>query len=92
MAASEEEKQAATQAAAAREVAVKDAAAAQDRCKALEAELTDLCDKHAEEARDRQAEEERMKAWENAVRGRDAELARSAEAQATERGRLEKLE
>ena len=33
-----------------------------------------------------------MKAREDAVRGRDAELARSMEAQATEGGRLEKLE
>ena len=33
-----------------------------------------------------------MKAQEDAVRGRDAELARSVQAQATERGRLEKLE
>ena len=51
--ASEEEKQAATQAAAAREAALKDAAGAQDRGKALKAELKDLCDKHAEEARGR---------------------------------------
>ena len=71
---------------------MKDATVALDRCKALEAELKDLCDKHAEEARDHQAEEERMMAREDAVKGHDTELARSAEAQATERGRLDKLE
>ena len=77
--ASEEEKQAATQAAAAREVALKDAAVAQDRCKALEAELQGLRDEHTKEARDRQVKEEKMKAREDAVRYRDAELTRLAE-------------
>nr|XP_020146854.1 troponin T, slow skeletal muscle-like [Aegilops tauschii subsp. strangulata] len=90
-AASEEEKQAATQAAAAREAALKDAAAAQDCCK-VEAELKDLRDKQAEEARGRRAEEEKMKAREDAVRDRDTELTRLAEEQTTERGRLETLE
>ena len=61
-------------------------------CRALEAELKVLCDKRAEEARNRQAEEERMKAREDTIRGHDAKLARSAEAQATERDRLEELE
>ena len=52
-AASEEEKQAATQDAAARDAALKDATVAQDRCKALEAELQGLRDELAKEARDR---------------------------------------
>ena len=51
--ASKEEKQAANQAAAAREAALKDAAVAQDHCKVLEAELQGLRDEHAKEARDR---------------------------------------
>ena len=91
-AASEEEKQAATQAAAAREAALKDAAVAQDCCTALEAELKDPRDKHAEEARGRQAKEEKMKAREDAIMDRDAKLTRLAEVQTTERGRLETLE
>nr|XP_020172929.1 dynactin subunit 1-like [Aegilops tauschii subsp. strangulata] len=87
VATSEGEKQAAAQAAAACEAAMKDAKAAQDRCRALEAELKALRDKRAEEARGRKVEEEKMKAREDAVKGRDAELA-----QAIERGWLEELE
>ena len=52
-AAFEKEKQAATQAAAAREAALKDSAAAQDRCKVLEAELQGLRDERTKEAHDR---------------------------------------
>nr|XP_020188268.1 MAP7 domain-containing protein 1-like [Aegilops tauschii subsp. strangulata] len=89
---SEREKQAAVQAAAAREAALKDVEAAQDRCRVLEAELKTLRNEHAEEARSRKAEEEEMKAREDAIKGRDAELEQSAKAQATERGRLEELE
>ena len=58
----------------------------------LEAELKDLRDKHAEEARVRQAEEEKMKAREDAIRDRDTELMRLAESQTTEHDRLETLE
>ena len=52
----------------------KDAEAAQGRCQVLEAELKILHDKHAEVARGHKAEEERMKAREDAIKGRDAEL------------------
>ena len=72
--ASEEEKQAATQVAATRDAALKDAKVAQDRCKVLEAELQGLRDELAKEARDRQAKEEEMKAREDVVEDRDAEL------------------
>ena len=47
---------------------------AQDRCKVLEAELQGLHDEHAKEACDGQVNEEKMKAREDAVRDRDAEL------------------
>nr|XP_020186038.1 translation initiation factor IF-2-like [Aegilops tauschii subsp. strangulata] len=91
-AASEKDKQAVAQAAAAREVALKDAGAAQDRCRSLEAELETMRNEHADEARGHKAEEEKMKAREDAVRGRDAELEQLAKAQAAERTQLEKLE
>nr|XP_040258420.1 translation initiation factor IF-2-like [Aegilops tauschii subsp. strangulata] len=45
----------------------------------------------AQEARSRKAEEENIKAREDAIKGRDAELEQSAKAQATEHGRLEEL-
>nr|XP_020164486.2 tol-Pal system protein TolA-like [Aegilops tauschii subsp. strangulata] len=89
---SEKEKQAAAQAAAAREAALKDVKVTQDHCWALEAELKTLRNERAEEARNRKAEEEKMKAREDAVKGRDAELEQSAKAQAAERVRLEELE
>nr|XP_020177567.1 uncharacterized protein LOC109763120 [Aegilops tauschii subsp. strangulata] len=89
---SERDTQAIAQAAAAREVALKDAGAAQDRCRLLEAELKTMRSEGADETRGRKAEEEKMKAWEDAVRGRDAELEQLAKAQASERSRLEKLE
>nr|XP_020192514.1 transcription initiation factor TFIID subunit 3-like [Aegilops tauschii subsp. strangulata] len=89
---SEKERQAVAQAVAAREVALKDAEIAQDRCRALEAELRNLHDLRAEEARGRQTEEEKMKAWEDAVKDRDAELGELVKAQAAERSRLEELE
>ena len=73
-AASKKDKQAAAQAVAAREVALKDVEAAQDRCRSLEAKLETMHNEHATETRDRKAEEEKMKAREDAVRGRDAEL------------------
>ena len=78
-------KRAAIQAAAAHEAALKDATIAQDRCKALEAELQGLRDELAKEADDRQAKEEEMKAREDANGDRDVDLA-------TERGRLGMLE
>nr|XP_020176008.1 uncharacterized protein LOC109761607 [Aegilops tauschii subsp. strangulata] len=59
---------------AAREVALKDAGAAQDRCQLLEAELKTMRSERADKARGRRAEEEKMKAPQDAVRGRDAEL------------------
>nr|XP_020177113.1 paramyosin-like [Aegilops tauschii subsp. strangulata] len=85
---SEKERQAGAQAAAAREVAPKDAETAQDRCRALEAEMKNLRDLRAEEARGRQAEEEKMNAREDAIKDRNAEQ----KAQAAERSRLEELE
>ena len=51
-----------SQAAAAREVALKDAGAAQDRCRWLEAELETMRRERAKESRSRKAEEEKMKA------------------------------
>nr|XP_040258269.1 actin cytoskeleton-regulatory complex protein PAN1-like [Aegilops tauschii subsp. strangulata] len=89
---SEKDKQVAAQASAAREVALKDVEAAQDRCRVLEAELKTRCSERAEEARGRKAEEEKMKAREDAMKGRDAELEQLAKAQATEHSRPEKLE
>ena len=91
-AASEKERQGATSAAADREAALKDAKAARDRCQVLEDELQSLCNKHAEEARGRLAKEEEVKAREDAVKNRDAELAELEKRQATERSRLEGLE
>nr|XP_040249523.1 translation initiation factor IF-2-like [Aegilops tauschii subsp. strangulata] len=82
---SEKEKQAAAQAAAACEAALKDVKATEDRCRALEAELKTLRNEHAEEARCCKAEEEKMKAREDVVKGRDTELEQSAKAQAAER-------
>ena len=55
-------------------MALKDTGAAQDRCRALEAELETMRNKRSAKARGRQAEEEKMKAREDAVRGHDAEL------------------
>nr|XP_020170404.1 translation initiation factor IF-2-like [Aegilops tauschii subsp. strangulata] len=59
---SEKDRQAAAQAAAAREVALKDVGAAQDHCQLLEAELETKRSACAAEARDHKAEEEKMKA------------------------------
>ena len=73
-AASEKDKQAVAQAAAAREVALKDAEAAHDRYRELEDELKSLRDHHAEEARGRQAKKEEVRAREDAIKGRDAKL------------------
>ena len=61
-AAFEKEKQGAANVAADHEMALKDAKAARDRCQVLEDELQSLRDKHAEEARCRQAKEEEMEA------------------------------
>ena len=57
MLASDGEKQAASQAKAARDAALGDAAAAQGRCKALEVELQGLRDELAKEVRGRQEKE-----------------------------------
>nr|XP_020200442.1 microtubule cross-linking factor 1-like [Aegilops tauschii subsp. strangulata] len=87
---SEKDREAVAQAVAAREVALKDAEAAKDRCRSLEAELETAQRERAKETRGRKAEEEKMKAREEAVRDRDAELEQLAKV--TERGRLEELE
>lgn len=92
VAAFERENQGAIGAAADREVALKDAQAACDRCEALERELRILRDKHDEEPRRHEAEEKEMKAREEAVRNRDAELAELGKRQVAERNRLEELE
>ena len=73
-ASSEKEKQSAANAASNREAALKDAKAARDRCQEMEDELKSLRDKYAEEARGRLVKEEEMKAREDAVKNRDAEL------------------
>ena len=54
--------------------------------------MQSLRDKHAEEARGRQVKEEEMKAREDAVKNRDAELAELGRTQAAKRNRLEELE
>nr|XP_020198452.1 uncharacterized protein LOC109784263 [Aegilops tauschii subsp. strangulata] len=90
--ASDEEKRAASQAAADHEAALKDAKAAHDRCRVLENELKGLHDEHAEEARGRRAKEEEMRAREDAIKNRDTELGELAKTQTAERGRLEELE
>nr|XP_040251889.1 formin-like protein 5 [Aegilops tauschii subsp. strangulata] len=92
VATSEKEKQAAAEAAATREAALKDAEAAKSCCQALEAELKTLRSERAEGAHGHQAEEEKMKALEDAVKGRDTELEESTKVQAIERGQLEELE
>ena len=70
---SEGEKRAAAQASVAREAALKDAEAAQDRCRVLEAELKILREEHAGDAHGCKAEEERMKAREDAINGLDVD-------------------
>ena len=92
VASSEKEKQSAAKAAVDREVALKDAKAARDRCQELEDELKSLRDKHAEEARGRLVKEEEMKAREDTVKNRDAELEELGKTQAAEHSRLEELE
>nr|XP_020156655.1 translation initiation factor IF-2-like [Aegilops tauschii subsp. strangulata] len=90
-AASEKEKQSAANAAADHETALKDAKAASDHYRALEDELQSLRDQHTEEARCRQAKEEEVKAREDAVKNRDAELAELEKTQVAERSWLEGL-
>nr|XP_020172992.1 translation initiation factor IF-2-like [Aegilops tauschii subsp. strangulata] len=91
VAASEESGQAASLATAARDMAMKDAEAAEERCRVAEAELKTLRDRQAAEARRREAREEELKALEAAVADRDTKLEQAAQKQAAERGRLEKL-
>nr|XP_020170201.1 TANK-binding kinase 1-binding protein 1-like [Aegilops tauschii subsp. strangulata] len=91
-ASSEKEKQSAVKAAADHDTALKDAEAARGRCQELEDELKHLRDQHAEEARGRQVKEEEMRAREDTIKNRDAELEELEKAQATERSRLEELE
>nr|XP_020157850.1 protein bangles and beads-like [Aegilops tauschii subsp. strangulata] len=71
------------------EAALKDAKAAHERCRALEDELKGLRDEHVEEAHGRRVKEEEMRAREDAIKNRNAELAKT---QAAEHGRLEELE
>ena len=85
MSAFEEEKQATSQAKAARDVALGDATNIWSRCKALEDELQGLRDELAKEVCDCQEKEKDMKAREAAIRDRDAELD-------DRRGQLETLE
>ena len=54
--------------------------------------MQSLRDKHAEEVRCRQAKEEEMKAREEAVKNRDAELAELGKKQVAERNWLDELE
>ena len=91
MAASEEGKRAADLATAAHEVALKDVEAAKEHCRVAEAELKTMCNERATEARQHEAREEKLKAREDAVAGRDTELEQSAREQAAKRDRLEKL-
>ena len=62
----------------AREEALKDAEAAQDRCRSLETELETMRRERANETRGRKAEEDKMQAREDAVSHRDAELEQQA--------------
>ena len=64
--------------------ALKDAEAARDYCRELESELKRPRDERAEEARVFAAKEEEMKAREDAIKGRDAELGELTKAQAVE--------
>ena len=70
---------------------LKGAQAARDHYQELERELQSLHDKHAEEVRCRQAKEVEMKAREEAVKNRDAELAELGKKQAAKRNRLERV-
>ena len=83
MSASDEEKQVASQAKAAHNAALGNAADAQGRCKALEVELQGLRDELAKEVRGRQEKE--MKAREAAIKDQGAKLDDRC-------GRLETLE
>nr|XP_020177566.1 tol-Pal system protein TolA-like [Aegilops tauschii subsp. strangulata] len=73
-------------------MALKDAEAAKERYRSMEAELETMRNERATEARSRKVEEEKMKAREDAITCRDAELEQLARAQAAERSHLEKLE
>nr|XP_020147349.1 protein pxr1-like [Aegilops tauschii subsp. strangulata] len=64
---------------------------AEERCRVAEAELETLPNERAVKARQHEAREEKLKAREDAVAGRDTELKQSAREQAIERGRMEKL-
>ena len=74
MSSSDEEKRAANQAKATHDATLGDAATAQGRCKALEAELQGLRDELVKEVRSRQEKEKEMKAREAAAKDRDAKL------------------
>nr|XP_020191478.1 MAP7 domain-containing protein 1-like [Aegilops tauschii subsp. strangulata] len=68
-----------------------DAKAAEERCRAAEAELKAVRDKQATRTRQLKEQEEVLKAREAAITDRDAELEQAAREQATECGCLEKL-
>nr|XP_020195989.1 uncharacterized protein LOC109781799 [Aegilops tauschii subsp. strangulata] len=91
VAALEEGQQVVGLAAAARDMAEKDAKAAKEHCHAAEAELKSLRDKQATQARQLEMQEEKLKAREAAVADHDTELEQAAREQATERGCLVKL-
>nr|XP_020178713.1 ankyrin repeat domain-containing protein 24-like [Aegilops tauschii subsp. strangulata] len=91
-ASSKKEKQSTVKAAADRDAALKDAEAARGRCQELEDELKRLRDQLAEETRGRQVKEEEMRAREDAIKNRDADLEELEKTQAVERSRLEELE
>ena len=74
MVASEEGKRAVDLAAATREVALRDAEDAKERCQVAGAELESLCNERDVEAHQHGAQEDKLKTREDAVADRDTEL------------------
>ena len=72
-------------------MALKDAKATEERCRAAEAELKTLRDKQTARTRQLEEQEGKLKTQEAALTDRGAELEKAGQEQATERGRLEKL-
>ena len=91
MASAEEGQRVAGLAAAARDVALKEAKDAQEWCRVVEAEQKTLRDQQAAQADQLKVREEELKAQEATLADRDAKLKQAAQEQAMERGRLEKL-
>ena len=75
----------------ARDVALKDAKAAEERCRAAKAELKTLRDKQATRTRQLEEQVEKLKAREATVADRDVEQELVTREQASKRGRLDKL-